>query len=313
VLAEAPLTVGEVVGVLGLPQSTVSRHLKTLRSTGLLVDRREGNRVHIGLVEPSGNGDADLAGLLNSWIRQQELPRRVRGRLERTIAGRNGSENAFERLAHQWDELRFQHFGPTFHLEALASLLPRDWRVLDIGTGTGYMLPFLARHFRQVVAIDPSSAMLGLARQRAKRESLEHVRFEAGRLEDLPLDDGVIDCALAVLVMRHTSDLSKSSRELARVLAPGGRLLVVDVAPHRMEDFRQRTGDTSDGLDPDLASAELGQSGFDITGRSPLPPPPPDSPGAPPRAAPDLFLITAERARPSGRRTRKQKSKRIHE
>ena len=123
VLAEAPLTVGEIVDVLGLPQSTVSRHLKTLRSTGLLVDRREGNRVHIGLAEPSGNGDSDLAGLLNSWIRQQELPRRVRGRLDRTLAGRNGSDNAFERLAHQWDEPRFEHFGPTFHLEALASLL----------------------------------------------------------------------------------------------------------------------------------------------------------------------------------------------
>ena len=309
VLAEAPLTVGEVVDVLGLPQSTVSRHLKTLRSTGLLVDRREGNRVHIGLVEPSGNGDGHLAGLLNSWIRRQELPRRVRGRLERTIAGRNGSENAFERLAHQWDELRFQHFGPTFHLEALASLLPGDWRVLDIGTGTGYMLPFLARHFRQVVAIDPSSAMLGLARRRAKKESLDNVRFESGRLEDLPVNDGTIDCALAVLVLRHTSELPKSSSELARVIVPGGRLLVVDVAPHRMEDFRQRTGDASEGLDPDLAAQQLELAGFDITSRGPLPPPPPDSPAAPSRPAPDLFLLTAERTRRSGRRTRKQKSK----
>lgn len=304
-LAETPLTVGEIVDVLGLPQSTVSRHLKTLRSTGLLVDRRNGKRVHIGLVEPTGNGNNDLVGLLNSWLRQQELPPPVLGRLERTVARRSSSENTFERLAHQWDELRFEHFGPTFHLEALSSLLPPDWSVLDIGTGTGYMLPFLSRHFRQIVAVDPSSAMLGLAQQRAEQESLKNVRFEAGRIEDLPLDEGTIDCAMAVLVLRHTSDLFRSSTELARVLTPGGRLLVVDVAPHGMEDFRQRTGDTSKGLDPTFAAEALEQSGFDTISFGPLPPPPPDSPAVPSRPAPDLFLLTANRTHQSSRRNQR--------
>jgi DNA-binding transcriptional ArsR family regulator len=295
ILAEEPLTVGEVAQVLGLPQSTVSRHLKTLRATGLLNDRREGSRVFIGLTEPNGNGVGDLPGVLNSWLRKQSLPTTVRTRLRRVVENRNVGEDAFERLAHQWDELRFEHFGGLFHLEAIASLLPPQWRVLDIGTGTGYLLPFLAGQFREVIAADSSAAMLELARQRAEREGLDNVRFESGRLEDLPVEDASVDCALAVLVLRHSTDLERSIAELGRVVVPGGRLLVVDIKPHSMEDFQRRIGDSSGGLDPDHVREELGRAGFQVQQQRSVRPPSDDNPAAPTRPAPDLFLITAER------------------
>ena len=294
ILAETPLTVGEIADVLGLPQSTVSRHLKTLRSTGLLVDRQEGSRIYIELIEPAGNGEGDLAGVLNSWLRKQPLSTAVHTRLRQAVDIRNGSDDAFERLAHQWDELRYEHFGGVFHLEAVASLLPAEWRVLDIGTGTGYLLPFLARQFAAVIAADASSAMLELARQRVQREGLENVQFKLGRLEDLPVDDASIDCALAVLVLRHSPDLRRSSKELARAVADGGRLLVVDVGPHTMEDFRRRIGDASSGLDPDVVVAELKRVGFRVLNRRRLPLPSSGS-TAPSRPAPDLFLIAAQR------------------
>ena len=305
ILAESSLTVGEIADVLGLPQSTVSRRLKTLRSTGLLVDRQEGSRVYIELVEPAGNGEGDLAGVLNSWLRQQPLPTAVHTRLRQVVDNRDGSDDAFERLAHQWDELRYEHFGGVFHLEAVASLLPAEWRVLDIGTGTGYMLPFLARQFAVVIAADASSAMLELARQRAEREGLNNVQFKLGRVEDLPVNDASIDCALAVLVLRHSPDLGRSSEELARAVVDNGRLLVVDVGPHSMEDFRRRIGDASNGLDPDVVAVELERVGFRILNRRRLPLPSSGS-TAPSRPAPDLFLIAAQRrARPSTRGKRK--------
>jgi ubiquinone/menaquinone biosynthesis C-methylase UbiE len=297
ILAETALTVGEIAGVLGLPQSTVSRHLKTLRSTGLLVDRSEGNRVFIELVEPSGGGkgEGELSAVLNSWIRHQALPSAVHLRLRQMVESRDGSGDTFEKVAHQWDELRSEHFGGLFHLEAVASLLPTDWRVLDIGTGTGYMLPFLARQFARVIAADASSAMLELARQRVEREGLSNVQFKLGRIEDLPVEDASIDCALAILVLRHSPDIGRSVEELARAIVNGGRLLVVDVAPHSMEDFRRRIGDVSNGLDPDDVVAELEGSDFSILSCRLLPMPGAGSPAAPTRPAPDLFLVSAER------------------
>lgn len=299
VLGEVPLTVGEITEVLGMPQSTVSRQLKTLRQTGLLVDRREGNRTYIGVVEPllNGNGakgDAQLGDLLNGWLRKQPLGDHLEERLESVVRGREGGQDAFERLAHQWDDLRFQHFGGLFHLEALASLLPRQWTVLDIGTGTGYMLPFLSRQFEEVIAVDPSPAMLDLARERAHREGLENVRFHPGRLEELPAEEDGVDAVLAILVMRHSVDRGQALQELARVLKAGGRLLIVDIHPHQLNEFRLAMGDSSSGIDPEQLIEELRAAGFELSSHSSLPMPPPGHPAAPSRPAPPLFVVTAE-------------------
>jgi ArsR family transcriptional regulator len=298
ILAETPLTVGEIADVLGLPQSTVSRHLKSLRATGLLVERREGSRVYVALGEPSGNGANRVPGsleqLLNLWLRHQPISPAVAARLGRALDERNGSEDTFDRLAHQWDDLRFEYFGGAFHLEALASLLPGEWRVLDAGTGTGYLLPFLGRHFREVVAADRSPAMLDLARQRAMKAGLGNVDFRLGRLEALPIEDASIDCAISMLVLRHSPDLGRALGELSRVLVDLGRLLVVDIGPHSMEEFRRRIGDASLGLDPATVAQALDEAGMDVACRRVLSPRE-ATPAGPKRPAPELYLISARR------------------
>ncbi len=294
-LGEAPLTVGEVVDVLKLPQSTVSRHLKALRATGLLQERREGNRVYCALVEPAANGQPELPVLVHRWLREQPLPPVVRRRLGRVLDRRNGAEDAFERLAHQWDDLRRGYFGSSFHLEALAALLPHHWRVLDIGTGTGYFLPALSRHFREVVAVDPSRAMLRLARERAEREQLENVTLSFGQLESLPAESESIDAVLAILVLHHAQDLEGAAAEVWRVLRPGGRLLAVDIEPHEMKEFQRVMGDPIGGIAPERLRGRLEGAGFEIEVLRPLPPPPADAPDAPLQEAPRLFLLKAHR------------------
>ncbi len=294
-LGEAPLTVGEITEILGLPQSTVSRHLKTLRNTGLLMDRREGSRVYIALIEPNGNGDKGLADLLNSWLRSQPLETRLEDRLTQVIRARKGGEDTFERLAHQWDDLRFRHFGGVFHLEALCGLLPNKWEVLDMGTGTGYLLPTLSRQFRRVLAVDPSTAMLSLARQRAEREGLDNVEFRAGRLEAIPAADESVDAILALLVFRHSLDPDSSLAEIGRVLKCGGRALIVDLEPHDLTSFREAMHEVVPGIDPrslasQMVQAELGNVRWKrliSTGR--------DNRLGPDLPAPELFVMTAEK------------------
>jgi len=254
-LAEAPLTVGEISEVLLLPQPTVSRHLKNLRATGLLFDHRDGNRTIIRLVEPAGNGPADLPDLLNQWIRRQPLPRALRTRLDHVLSKRDGEQDSFARLAHQWDEIRCRYFGSQFALEALASLLPPGWRALDVGTGTGYLLPTLARNFREVVAVDPSGAMLKLSQEISIREGLRNIRFRYGRLESLPLAPESVDLALAILVLHHSERLADALSELHRVLIRKGTVLIVDIMPHEMEDFQREMGDPVRGLEPETTLA----------------------------------------------------------
>ncbi len=299
-LGETPLTVGEITEILGLPQSTVSRHLKTLRNTCLLMDRREGSRVYIGLIEPNGNGDQALGDLLNSWLRNQPLESRLENRLAQVIRAREGGEDVFERLAHQWDDLRFHHFGGVFHLEALCGLLPSEWEVLDMGTGTGYLLPTLARQFRRVLAVDPSTAMLGLARQRAQREGLDNVEFRAGRLEAIPVADNSIDAVLALLVFRHSPQPGNSVTEIARVLKGGGRALIVDLEPHDLASFREAMHEVVPGIDPKGLASQMAQAELENvnwrrlirTGR--------DNRTGPDRPAPELFVMTAQKPLNSG-------------
>ena len=290
-LAEVPLTVGELVDLFGLPQSTVSRHLKVLRSTGLVADRREGNRVFVSLVEPCSNGDQEITDLLNQWLRNQRLPSHLRNRLDQILERREGAEDAYHRLAHQWDDLRREYFGSRFHLEALCALLPQRWHVLDIGTGTGFMLPVLARHFQHVTAVDPSPTMLELARQRAINEQFENITFSRGRLEALPLETDTIDAVLAILVLHHAADIEASLHEIERVLKPGGQLLAVDLEPHTMHDFQQKMGDPRAGVDPGELSRQMKKCGLTINLQRALVRNPDEELGGRLRPAPSLYLM----------------------
>jgi ArsR family transcriptional regulator len=147
-------------------------------------------------------------------------------------------ESFFGKHAPQWDELRTQWFGDRFHLEALLALLNPAWTVADIGTGTGIMLPLLSPHVRQVVAVDPSAAMLKAARRRVKELNLANVDIRQGAAENLPMEKESADVVLLALVLAYTAQPEAVLREARRVLKPGGILLVIDLQPHEVAMFR---------------------------------------------------------------------------
>lgn len=289
VLRRYELSVSELVETLQQPQSTISRHLKVLRDAGLICDRRHGNTVLYCVPQPNGNGDReDLRSRMLEWLADQPLAESVETRLQRIIRKRRDmSSRFFDRIGRQWDTLREESFGSRFHLEALFALLPRDWVVADVGTGTGYLLPTLSRHFHRVIAVDPVENMLAAARHRVEDAGTANVDLRRGDLASLPIRDATIDLALAMLVVHHVPTPREALSELFRIIRKEGRVLIVEQTAHHNESFRERMQDRWWGFDPGEFVDLLRSVGFnDVTATSLVNVDRGDD-------APDLFVVTA--------------------
>lgn len=255
VLNVEEVTVGELVRILDLPQSTVSRHVKALKEEGLVTDRGVGPttfyRANLDVQLPDGYGG--LRQTLHEMLSQDSLSGADREKITRVIAVRSvQSENFFDHIGIRWDALREQCFGTTFHLEAFLGLLPSEWTVADLGTGTGYMLPVLARNFQKVYAVDSNSTMLDIAKRRVENPVLKKkVAYVESRLEKLDIADESVDLAIAVLMLHHLSDIEPAVREVARILKSGGKFLVVDFGLHDNETFQTQMGDYRPGIAPE--------------------------------------------------------------
>jgi len=267
IIGRHELSVSEVVEVLHQPQSTVSRHLRVLREAGLIVDRRNGHAVHYRLKASAGDlADAhsgDLAARLVDWIRAQPLDGVIASRLDRVIAKREAMSRSFvDRVGRDWDALREEAFGEQFHLEAFLALLPRDWVVADIGSGTGFQLPVLGRHFSRVVGVEPVDRMLQIARDRLRAAGPNGVELRRGDLTDLPIETGSVDLAIAALVLHHAATPRDALMELGRILKAGGRVMLIEQFSHTNEAFRERMQDRLWGFEPDELGQILSGAGF---------------------------------------------------
>lgn len=269
------LTVSELCAVLQLPQSTVSRHLKMLVDVGLLASRRDGTSRYYSLA--SGDAaDEDVQATGEVWqIARRELHDRPAAaqdarRLGRVLARRSRtSQQFFATSAGQWDRLRDELFGGGFYLRALLGLLPSAWTVGDLGCGTGAVIHELAPHVARVIGVDGSNEMLEAARSRVA--SLSNVDLRRGPLEALPVDDDLLDAATLILVLHHLPSPAAALAEAHRVLKPGGRLLIVDMAPHEREEYRQQMGHVWLGFADEQMHRLMGQAGFDGVRLHPLP------------------------------------------
>jgi ubiquinone/menaquinone biosynthesis C-methylase UbiE/DNA-binding transcriptional ArsR family regulator len=236
------LTVTELCEALQLPQSTTSRHLKVLADEGWVVSRADGaSRLYR---MPGAELDAGARRLWQA-VRDQlsDSPAAARDaeRLRGVLAGRRArSEEFFATAAGQWDRLRADLFGGRTELLPLLGLLGGEWVLGDLGCGTGHLAQALAPFVGRVIAVDASAAMLRAAK--ARIGDLANVEIRRGDLEELPVTDATLDAALLVLVLPYLAEPALAIAEAARVLKPGGRLLVTDLMPHDRAEYRQTMG-----------------------------------------------------------------------
>jgi ubiquinone/menaquinone biosynthesis C-methylase UbiE len=288
VLERHELTVSELCGVFQLPQSTMSRHLKGLVEEGWLVSRAEGTsrRYRMPVDRLDGTGRR-LWGLVREQVAALPAADQDAQRVRSVLAERRSkSQEFFSSAAGEWDRLRAELFGRRADLLALLGLLDESWVVGDLGCGTGQIAEALSAFVGRVVAVDDSPAMLAAARRRlAGRESVE---VRGGALEALPIGDGELDAAVLFLVLHYLEEPERALAEVARVLKPGGRLLVVDMTPHDREEYRQRMGHLWLGFGPERLAGWAAEAGLDAVRYVPLP-------ADPEAKGPGLFAARAQK------------------
>ena len=288
VLERHELTVSELCAVLQLPQSTVSRHLKTLADANWVVSRRDGTSRYYSLaVDERDSATRRLWALLREQVSGTPGADQDARRLKSVLARRQSkSQEFFESAAGQWDKLREDLFGRASHFHTLPGLFDPQWTVGDLGCGTGQVAAALAPFVTRVIAVDRSGEMLQAARRRLRGAGNVDVR--RGELEALPIADGELDAATLLLVLHHLPDPAAALNEAGRVLRPGGRLLIADMLPHDREEYRQQMGHVWLGFGDEQLRRLLGVAGFDQTRIVPL--------GTDPDAkGPALFVAAATR------------------
>jgi ubiquinone/menaquinone biosynthesis C-methylase UbiE/DNA-binding transcriptional ArsR family regulator len=280
------LTVGELCSVMQLPQSTVSRHLKILSDESWVTVRDSGASRFYMLAPAKLDPFAKrLWQVVREQVSASAAAQQDARRRESVLGARRVKMQSFFRgAAGSWDEMRAGLIGARTDLLALTDLLDADWTIGDLGCGTGQMSAALAPVVQRVIAVDESGAMLNTARKRLAQ--FENVDVRTGSVEALPLEDGELDVALLFMVAHFVVEPQKAFSEVRRSLAPGGRMLVLDLTAHEREEYSLQMGHVWQGFAEDQLRGWIGEAGLRVARYRVLP--------ADPKAkGPALFSLVA--------------------
>ncbi|MGH7146255.1 MAG: ArsR/SmtB family transcription factor [Planctomycetota bacterium] len=266
ILDAEELNVQELVEVLGITQSRVSRHLAYLKSCGFVADRREGTWSFYRLCNA---GDARPEQRLAFALWQgmppaaRSLPEVDLKKLETALeARRSRSLDFFEKSGSRWDEIRKGIIGQDALSQGLMALLPEGLTVLDVGCGTGGFLARIAPFVKHAIGCDIAPAMLKLAGDRLTRGGVGNVRLVESDMQKLSLPDRSVDAAFLTLVLHHAPSPRTAIEEAVRVLRHGGTAIVTDIVAHDQEWVREAMGDIWLGFEPDQVADWMEQVGL---------------------------------------------------
>jgi ArsR family transcriptional regulator len=242
-LEREELAVQELMEVLGMAQSRVSRHLGILREAGLLRDRREGTYVFYRFAAPREGPWRDAWELARRELAGDPAAERDAAALVRVVEARASRiKSFFDSVGPEWDALRRLLNDDALRARAIAHLAPPDLSVCDVGTGTGILARELAGLGMRVIAVDNAPRRLEVARELLAKDAVTTVELRGGEAQALPLADAEVDAAFAHMVLHYVPQPGEAIREMARVVKRGGRVVLVDFVRHEAEWMREELG-----------------------------------------------------------------------
>ncbi len=272
------LGVSGLCEILQLPQSTVSRHLKSLANAGFLVSRRRGTtHLYQAVADELEPAQREFWRLTRKQTAGWATLAQDGARLAayRAVNAASGGDDFFAGLAGTWDATREAVYGARLATAPLAMLLPANARVADFGCGTGSLLAALAPFAAEVHGLDASPEMLAAAT--ARLADAAGVRLHRCDLAATPLPDASVDAAFCVLVLSYLDDRSARAAavaEMTRVTRPGGVVAITDLAAHDRDDFRRAMGQSVNGFAEEELTGLLIDAGLAGIATTLLPPDP---------------------------------------
>lgn len=260
------LSVGELAQVLGQSQPRVSRHVRILADAGLAVRRKEGSWVFLGL--GAEGHTRPVLDAIDSWAEgddhwaMADIARLAAVRADRQAA----AEAYFAAHAEQWDAIRSLYVPESAVEAAIVEMLDAAplGRLVDLGTGTGRMLELLGGRAHHATGIDRSPEMLRLARAKLAAAGLDHADLRQGDIYALPLDGGSADTVVLHQLLHYAQQPDAAINEAARLLVPGGRILIVDFAAHQREELRTRDAHARLGFDDGQIGGWYAAAGLEL-------------------------------------------------
>lgn len=267
-LKSGELNVKDLMQILRQSQPRLSRHLKLLHEAGLLERFREGSWVYYRLSERARFGE--LASLLTEAVDPDDTGiARDRERLEAVKNEREeAAQSYFEEHAGEWDRIRALHVSEAEVEAAMQQALGDTHHnlLIDLGTGTGRILELFSDRYERAVGFDVNQSMLAYARAKLSQAGLDNAQVRQGDIYNLTLEANEADAVVMHQVMHFLSDPAAALSEAARVIKPGGRLLIVDFAPHQVEFLRESHAHERLGFSTEQVTDWLEESGLRLTG-----------------------------------------------
>jgi ArsR family transcriptional regulator len=275
-LAGGELNVKDLTQILGQSQPRISRHLKLMAEAGLIGRFREGSWVFFRLAESGGEG-ALAAAMVASLDASDPVFVRDRARAGAVKKAREEAAQAyFTAHAGEWDRIRALHVSESQVEAAMQDALGEGpfTLIVDLGTGTGRMLELFGGRASRALGFDLSHDMIAYARAKLEQAELGHVQARHGDLYNIPLPDGAADAVIVHQVLHFLDDPAAAIAEAARLLKPGGKMLVVDFAPHELEFLREQYAHRRLGFSADQLKRWFKDAGIGLKLKRDLAPPP---------------------------------------